>query len=111
MSLDSLDKLLRMNRLFAFYQKLLTDKQQMMLALYYEEDYSLSEIAEHYNISRQAVHDNLKRAEKLLEQYEEKLHLLERQQCRSGILRELIQRVSHDSVAQEMLNILMKMDE
>lgn len=46
--------------------------------LYYREDLSLGEIAEHFTISRQAVYDHLRRSEKLLEAYEEKLQLLAR---------------------------------
>ncbi|MBS4461455.1 MULTISPECIES: YlxM family DNA-binding protein [unclassified Facklamia] len=74
----TINSFVRMNQLFSFYQSLLTVKQQEMLSLYYEEDYSLAEISEHYQISRQAVHDTIKRSEKALEQYEENLHLLER---------------------------------
>ncbi|MBK0348128.1 YlxM family DNA-binding protein [Aerococcaceae bacterium zg-ZJ1578] len=74
----TINSFVRMNQLFSFYQSLLTIKQQEMLSLYYEEDYSLAEISEHYQISRQAVHDTIKRSEKALEQYEENLHLLER---------------------------------
>lgn len=53
-----------------FYGSLLTDKQQYVLELYYEHDLSLSEIAEEMGISRQAVHDIIKRAEGLLSDYE-----------------------------------------
>ena len=65
-----LAKVMRVNQLLGFYGGLLTDKQQAMLGLYYEEDFSLAEIADHYDISRQAVRDNLKRAEQTLEHYE-----------------------------------------
>ena len=41
------------------------------IELYYADDYSLAEIAEEFNISRQAVYDNIKRTEKVLESYEE----------------------------------------
>lgn len=61
-----------------FYASLLTDKQQYVLELYYEHDLSLSEIAEEMGISRQAVHDLIKRAEGLLNDYEEKLKLVHR---------------------------------
>lgn len=85
----AIHKTLRMNQLFDFYQALLTDKQQQMLELYYEEDLSLAEIAEHYDISRQAVHDNIKRGENLLEDYEAKLELLSRRTERMAILSQL----------------------
>lgn len=61
-----------------FYGSLLTDKQQTVLELYYENDLSLSEIAEDMEISRQAVHDLLKRSEHLLKEYEIKLKLVDR---------------------------------
>lgn len=64
--------------LFDFYGPLLTEKQQQVINLHYENDYSFSEIAEQVNISRQAVYDLLKRAVNLLEQYEARLHLVEK---------------------------------
>ena len=73
-----IEKTNRMNTLFEFYATLLTDKQMNYIELYYADDYSLAEIAEEFNISRQAVYDNIKRTEKVLESYEEKLHLVER---------------------------------
>ena len=45
------------------------------MSLYYLDDFSLGEIAEEYHVSRQAVYDNIKRTEAMLEQYEEKLLL------------------------------------
>ena len=46
------------------------------MSLYYLDDYSLGEIAEEYDVSRQAVYDNIKRTEAMLEEYEEKLYYL-----------------------------------
>jgi len=63
--------------LYDFYGKLLTPKQQEVMQLYYEQDLSLSEIAEELKITRQAVYDILKRSEQALEKYERKLGLLE----------------------------------
>lgn len=65
----------RINSLFEFYQPLLTAKQNQYLELYYADDFSLGEIAENFHVSRQAVYDNIKRTEKILEDYEAKLHL------------------------------------
>ena len=70
-----LEKNTRLNALFDFYQPLLTSKQNDYLQLYYADDYSLGEIAEEFEVSRQAVYDNLKRSTQLLEDYEAKLHL------------------------------------
>ena len=49
------------SNLYSFYGNLLTEKQQEIFIAYYEEDYSLSEIAESFEISRNAVHDTLKK--------------------------------------------------
>ncbi len=54
----------RINALFEFYEPLLTKKQMNYIALYYRDDFSLGEIAENYEVSRQAVYDNIKRTEK-----------------------------------------------
>ncbi|MCM1567567.1 MAG: YlxM family DNA-binding protein [Dehalobacter sp. 4CP] len=62
--------------LFDFYGPLLTEKQGKIWDLYYQQDYSLSEIAAEEGISRQAVYDLLKRTEKILEGYEHKLGLI-----------------------------------
>lgn len=59
-----LEKNERVNALFAFYQPLLTTKQNDYLQLYYADDFSLGEIAEEFAVSRQAVYDNIRRTEK-----------------------------------------------
>ena len=71
-----LKRLEKMNSLFDFYGLLLTPRQQKLMQLYYKEDFSLGEIAAEHEISRQAVHDTLKRAEKTLGKFEDKLGLL-----------------------------------
>lgn len=63
------------NSLFEFYSPLLTAKQVNYLERYYVDDYSLGEIAAEFDISRQAVYDNIRRSEKILQQYETKLGL------------------------------------
>ncbi|MFL6516729.1 MAG: putative DNA-binding protein [Bacillus sp. (in: firmicutes)] len=82
-----LEKTTRMNYLYDFYYSLLTPKQQSYMSLYYLDDYSLGEIAEEYDVSRQAVYDNIKRTEAMLEEYEEKLLLFQKFQERSKLLR------------------------
>lgn len=64
--------------LFDFYGELLTDKQKEYFDLHYNEDYSLSEIAEMTGISRQGVWDIIKRAEETLRKTEEKTGLIAR---------------------------------
>lgn len=72
---DSFDKIAL---LYDFYGMLLTDKQREMMTLYYENDFSLGEIADEYGISRQGVHDSIKKSRQLIEEYEEKLGLVEK---------------------------------
>ena len=62
--------------LYDFYGQLLTKRKQEVMELYHEEDYTLAEIAEEFGISRAAVHDSLKSAEKALLEYEKKLGLV-----------------------------------
>ena len=62
------------------YGSLLTEKQLEMMQLYYDEDLSLSEIGEQFNISRQGVHDSLKRSEQALDELEQKLGILKERQ-------------------------------
>jgi predicted DNA-binding protein YlxM (UPF0122 family) len=73
-----MEHLVRMGLLLDFYGGLLTSKQQRVFSLYYMDNLSLAEIAEEEGTTRQAVHDLLQRTEKLLENWEEKLFLLER---------------------------------
>jgi hypothetical protein len=72
-----IEKTNQMNALFDFYGSLLTDKQKSYMQLYYADDFSLGEIAEEFEVSRQAIYDNIRRTENSLMEYERKLHLLE----------------------------------
>ncbi len=65
-----------MSMLFDFYGDLLTEKQKELFDLYYNEDLSLSEIAEHAEISRQGVRDAIVRAETILRDTEDKVGLV-----------------------------------
>lgn len=73
-----MDKIYYITLLLDFYGELLTEKQRAVMASYYFDDYSLNEIAEEHLITRQAVQDMIKRTEKLLNQYEEKLMLVDK---------------------------------
>ena len=67
-----------LSMLYDFYGALLKENNRRIFEAYIQEDYSISEIAEEMEISRQAVHDAVKRITKQLKGYEEKLGLLER---------------------------------
>ncbi|MEL1134075.1 YlxM family DNA-binding protein [Desulfitobacterium sp. THU1] len=73
-----MERFAKMALLADFYGPLLTPKQGRIWDLHYEQDFSLVEIAESENISRQAVYDLLKRTEKILHGYEDKLGLIRR---------------------------------
>ena len=68
----------RMAMLFDFYGDVLTDRQKEFYDLYYNEDLSLGEIAENYNISRQGVRDVIVRAEAIMTDLEDKTGLMKR---------------------------------
>lgn len=91
MAANTFSDRIRFGSLYETYGALLTKKQQRCLELYFYEDYSLAEIAEEMQVSRQAIHDLLKRVEQTLEHYEEIL----------GFLRhtEHIQRLTADALA------------
>lgn len=70
------EKLVEVGNLFAFYGKLLTNRQYLVIELFYIHDLNLSEIGEELSITRQGVFDTLKRAEEKLYNYEEVLGLV-----------------------------------
>ena len=67
---ERLEKSVEIGTLCAFYGGLLTQRQQEMLRLYYEEDFSLGEIAEQFGVSRQNVHELITRSVDKLRRYE-----------------------------------------
>ena len=71
---------MRLVRLYDIYGGLLTDRQQKCMEMHFYNDLSLSEIADEYSVSRQAIYDLLRRAEQLLEKYENRLKLFARNQ-------------------------------
>ncbi len=72
------EKKMRLDALYEFYGKMLTDKQSEIMDLFCNMDYSLGEISELHSVSRQAIHDTIKRTEKVLENYELQLGLYQR---------------------------------
>ena len=75
--------------LYDYYGELLTNKQQQYFKDYYFENLSLSEMSENYDISRNAIHKNLKETEEKLFYYEEKLKLYEKNKKIKKIIYEL----------------------
>lgn len=106
MGQNDLVKTLRMNYLFDFYQSLLTNKQRNYLELFYLEDYSLSEIADTFNVSRQAVYDNIRRTGDLVEDYEKKLELYQKFEQRREIYDEMKQHLSNPEQIQRYIQQL-----
>ena len=99
-----MNKFLEQALLFDFYGELLTDHQKEIYEQFALEDLSLSEIAEMKGISRQGVHDLIKRCNKMLEGYEEKLHLVEKfLNIREQVHR--IKEIAADYQAQEITEI------
>ena len=112
-----LEERVYLSMLYDFYGALLKENNRRIFEAYIQEDYSISEIAEEMEISRQAVHDAVKRITKQLEGYEEKLGLLERfEQKRSEMrrLHECLQEMNiseTDPRGQEIFLILSKIIE
>ena len=73
-----MNEILEQALLFDFYGELLTEHQKEIYEQFVLEDLSLGEIAKETGISRQGVYDLIKRCNKILQEYEEKLHLVEK---------------------------------
>ncbi|QHF57574.1 hypothetical protein Bateq7PJ16_1768 [Bacillus subtilis] len=76
------------------------------MSLYYLDDFSLGEIAEEYEVSRQAVYDNIKRTEAMLEQYEDKLLLLKKFQERKEMFNKLKELASGSKEEEEITALI-----
>ncbi len=104
-----MDKNVKISMLCDLYGKLLTEKQFEFLNDYYNSDLSLSEIAENNKITRQAVRDIIKKGEKKLFEYEEKLFFMKRmlnqEKTIQHILSELA-KIEKDSSDKKVANIL-----
>ena len=96
-----MEKIVEQTLLYDFYGDLLTDRQKEVYEEIVFNDLSLSEAAEEYGISRQGIHDMIRRSENALREYEEKLHMIRRFQT----IRELTEE------ALEQLEVLEKMKE
>ena len=93
-----MEKNVTISILLDIYGKLLTDKQQDVLDLYYNENLSLSEIAENVNITRQAVRDCIVKGEKKLFNLEEKLGIMKKNENQEKQLQKIIAELSQIQV-------------
>ena len=83
---DCMERIVEQGLLYDFYGELLTEHQKKIYEDVVYNDLSLSEIAQEHGISRQGVHDMVRRCNHMLAEYENKLHLVERfLKIRSGV--------------------------
>ncbi|MEG0156383.1 MAG: YlxM family DNA-binding protein [Anaerovoracaceae bacterium] len=105
-----LDKYTKLSLFYDFYGKLLTKRQQEVMSLYHEENFSLSEIAKEFGISRQGVHDAVKNAEDALAAYEDKLGLVQKFAQTDKAIREIDDRID-GLIAQSDTTMKAKLEE
>jgi predicted DNA-binding protein YlxM (UPF0122 family) len=96
-----LEKTTEMNHLYDFYAPLLTEKQRSLWELYFFDDWSLAEIAEHQGVSRQAVFESLKRAQRALLAFEDKLALWKKHQQRLKWVEEFLTELQSEPTLQQ----------
>ena len=98
-----MEKIVEQGILYDFYGELLTQHQQKIYEDAVYHDLSLSEIAEEQGISRQGVHDLIKRCNHILEGYENKLHLVKRFNEIKEKVRQMDELAENETVGQEQL--------
>lgn len=106
--MDLLAKSIELINLYDLYQSLLTTKQRMYFESYYFDDYSITEIAENQDVSRNAVHDLIKRTVQKLYDYESKLHLHQSNIKKNKLLKDLEKHV--DERGKKLLDDLRKVE-
>lgn len=87
-----------LNEIYIYYKELFTEKQQMYFEDYYMNDLSLSEIAENYGISRNAVHNQLKIVEEKILYYEETLGLKRKKEEINEVLKDKVDEKTLDKI-------------
>ncbi|MBR7162629.1 MAG: DNA-binding protein [Clostridia bacterium] len=95
----------KISTLRAYYGALLTDKQNKMITLHYDEDMSYGEIAEMFGVSRNAVLDSITKGVKHLEEYEDVLKLVEKEAKIDVMLDQLISSVDDERVVKQLKEI------
>ncbi len=91
--------------LYDFYEKLLTDKQKEYFELYYFDNYTFQEISEFIGISRNAVHDSIKKTISLLNEYEKKLQLVKKYILTEEIYKKYIDSTNCKELIENLKNI------
>ena len=94
----NMEKIVEQGLLYDFYGELLTEHQRRIYEDAVMNDMSLSEIAQEAGISRQGVHDLIKRCDKTLEEYESRLHLMEKFRNITEKLEEIKRQASEEAV-------------
>ena len=100
-----MEKNIKIGILLDTYGRLLTDKQYQLLDDYYNNDLSLSEIAENEMITRQAVRDNLKKGENKLFEYEEKLGIMKKMLMQEEKIATILSKISYKDKLHNTRNI------
>lgn len=96
-----MEEVIYLNELYDFYGSLLTDKQRDYFENYYFNNLSLGEMAENYNVSRNAIHKQLKIVEERLKYYEENLELVKK--SKKAI--ELVKKINDQKLRDEILEL------
>ena len=97
-----MEELVHYTLLYDIYGSLLTDKQKEYFEDYYFKNLSLSELASKYNISRNAIHKQIKETIKRLENYEAKLKLAKK----NKMLEEIIKKVSDEEIKRKLQDVI-----
>ena len=90
-----MERNVKISILCQIYEKMLTEKQFEFLNDYYNNDFSLSEIAENNGITRQAVRDAIKQGENKLFELEEKLEFMKKTQTQEKQIKEIIKKIEN----------------
>ena len=102
----NLEKTMHYSSLYVIYGELLTKKQQQIVECYIFENLSLGEISENFNISRQAVLDTVNKSYEILKNYEEKLHVLKKNENLKTALLNLKKGIANENLVEQINNII-----
>ncbi len=108
-----MEKIVRQSLLYDFYGELLTDHQKSIYEEVVMNDMSYSEIGRIYGISRQGAYDLIKRCDKILEDYEAKLRLVEKfvsARERIATVKNIILKLKSDNKDEELIDIIEEID-